>query len=609
MINSEFMDEFLPKKEPKKDLVAAPEKTEDTLPAENKVDYIVTNQVEQDIISVIERIEMANTDITFNYNDWLRCGLALANQLGERGRQYYHRVSCIYFAYSHSECDKQFNACLKDNGKGVTIKSFFHLAKEAGVDIHCEDSTPAVVYSEDTSDTNFTEAPIAKTVFENQESAPLIYDTPLIPGEVFSNLPTILRESCELFNPGIEQDVLLVSTFGVLSSCLPNVIGKYFNYYLSAHLYVFIIAAAASGKGVLKWARCFGQSIHDHLSGQTRNAQAAYELELEMYESQTKAQKLSGKRPLEPKRKMHFIPGNSSASALIQTLDENNNSGIIFETEADTMANTAKQDWGDSSDIFRKGFEHEPVSLNRRKDNELREIKDPHIAIVVSGTPGQVHRLIPQVDNGVFSRFVYYKFKDIGGFKNPFVSVKNVNYLEFFKQKGIEIFELYQLLQNRTQPIIFQVTVAQGERFKDYFDQMLTKDRLLIGDDFDANVKRMGIIHFRIAMILTVLRMYEDGEITDILTCSDHDFETAMTIVTTLEQHAIAVYHSMPSNGLKGKKLAFYEKLPQKFDRQCYLKVAASLGIQAKLAEYYIAQFQPKLISHDVHNEYTKITN
>ena len=576
-----------------------------------------------DTETVVSRIEATHTDITANYTDWVKLGIALSNEHGEGGRGYFHRISKFYHGYSQSDCDKQYNKCLDAKGKRANIGSFFHMAQEAGIDIYCGNNDrsmtahrPVVSVQASTELAQEIEA-IAEPSIEGTQEIETIAETPesvrpstpLLPTEVYQNLPLILRESCALFHEGIEQDVLLVSAIGVISACLPNVEGIYFNNPLTPHIYLFNTAPAAAGKGIMKWARWFGQNIHDHLIGQSRNAQAAYEVELEMYENLSKAQKLSGQRPTEPSRKMLFIPANSSSSAFIQAMAENNNCGIIFETEADSMAKTSRQDWGDSSDLYRNAFEHETISMYRRKEREYLEIKSPHLAIVMSGTPKQVNHIMPDVENGLFSRFMYYKFEDHGGFKNPFVSPSNLNYMEFFSEKGKYIFDLWQELQKRTLPLTFKLTKEQENRFTDSFDQMLTKDRLLVGTDFDANVKRMGINHFRIAMILTVLRMFEDGERTDILTCSDQDYETAMTIVTTLEKHAIAVYHNLDNNVLKGNKLAFFEKLPLKFDRQGYLKVAAELGINPKTAEYYIGQFQPKLIMHDDHNDYTKITN
>jgi len=559
-----------------------------------------------DTETIVSRIEASHTDITDSYHDWIKIGFALANEHGEAGRTYFLRVSRFSSKYEYSACNIQYDKCLNAKGSRVHIGSFFYLAEQAGIDIACEKSIPVVAPS---SDIKMVESPSKEPVTDNMESAPLIYNTPFIPNEVYDNLPDFLRNCCALFKDGIERDIFLTSALGVISSSLPKVEGYYFKRPLSPHLYLFITGPSAAGKGSMDWSKYLGQTIHDQLMEQSNNERAAYEMELEKYDNLLKPIKQSAVKPKEPKRKMFFIPANSSNSAFTQALAENNNSGLIYESEADTMANTAKQDWGDSSDVFRKAFHHETVSLYRRKDSEYIEIKNPHLAIVMAGTPNQVKRILPDSENGLFSRFMYYAFEDNGGFKSPFESGSQEDYISFFKEKGSVIYEYYQYLQSRTQPIVFKLTEDQGHRFTNCFDQVLRKDRVLVGHDFDASVKRMGIIHFRTAMILTVLRMFEDGEITDTLTCSDQDYETAMTIVTTLEKHAIAVYHNMDNNGLKGIKLAFYEKLPMKFDRQGYLKVAAELGIKPKTAEYYIGQFQPKLIVHDDHNDYMKMTN
>ena len=315
---------------------------------------------------------------------------------------------------------------------------------------------------------------------------------------------------------------------------------------------------------------------------------------------------------------MFFIPANSSASAFTQALSDNNFRGVLFETEADTLAETFKQDWGNFSDVLRKAFHHESTSMFRKKDSEHIEIKDPHIAIGLSGTPKQVHNLMPDTENGLFSRFMYYAFEDYSEFKNPFVSHHPINYTDFFTAKGREIFHLYEYLQNLSRPITFKLTDEQATRFTDNFNTMLTTNKLLLGHDLDANIKRLGLITFRIAMILSALRMTTQQLTTQrltwsqplsnsSLTCSDLDFETAMAITTTLQKHAVAVFQNMPNNDLKGIRLAFYDHLPQRFDRKGYLKVAEELGISIKTADKYISLFKVKLLNHQ-YNEYTKIT-
>ena len=88
-----------------------------------------------DVEVIIQRLETSHTDITANYSDWRDIGFAFADEFGEAGRDYFHRVSCYYPGYSQRDCDKQYDNCLKSSGHGVTIKSFFHLAQQAGISL------------------------------------------------------------------------------------------------------------------------------------------------------------------------------------------------------------------------------------------------------------------------------------------------------------------------------------------------------------------------------------------------------------------------------------------------------------------------------------------
>jgi len=431
--------------------------------------------------------------------------------------------------------------------------------------------------------------------------------TPNLPESVYNNVPDILKESLALFGDNTEKDIFLIGAIGLLSACLPNVRGIYFNKPYSPHLFVFITAPAGSGKSNMEWSKFFGQVIHYNIIATSKRAKEDYETELEQFNSRTRKEKAELQKPEEPPYRMFFIPANCSASAFVQALHDNNFQGVIFETEADTLANSFKQEWGNFSDVLRKAFHHESTNMKRRSENEYIEIKDPHLAIVLSGTPKQVHNLMPDVENGLFSRFLYYAFEDESDFKNPFVSHSKVNYVDFFNEKGQQIFELYNSLNNLQLPISFEFSKAQQDEFTHIFNDILKRNKLLLGNDFTANIKRLGVITFRIAMILSTLRILEDGVFSSPMICSDIDFNTSLEIAITLEKHAVAVFQNLPKNELKDKKLKFFEALPQQFDRQTYLEIAAKFQIINKTAEKYIGQFRKAgLLKHE-HNLYSKI--
>ena len=247
--------------------------------------------------------------------------------------------------------------------------------------------------------------------------------------------------------------------------------------------------------------------------------------------------------------------------------------------------------------------------MARRVNRELIEITNPHLALCISGTPKQVHNLMPEVENGLFSRFMYYAFQVTRGLLNPFVSYQPINYENYFTTKGYEVYHLQDKLKNLSTPIKFELTTQQGIDFTKFFQTMLDKNNVLMSRDLDDNTKRLGVITFRIAMLLSALRLMDleiGQKYPETIICSDSDYKTAMLIASTLERHAIAVYQLMPRINMKGVRLSFFEKLPSKFNREQYLGVAKELGISSKAADKYIGIFKDKLLKH-TYNLYEKI--
>ncbi len=84
---------------------------------------------------ILRRIENFNIDLTCSYEDWLKIGFAFADEFREEGREYFHRVSRFNHGYHPTECDRQFDKCLQGKKTGITIKTFFAAAKDAGINI------------------------------------------------------------------------------------------------------------------------------------------------------------------------------------------------------------------------------------------------------------------------------------------------------------------------------------------------------------------------------------------------------------------------------------------------------------------------------------------
>lgn len=92
-------------------------------------------RIEHEVEVITRRIENYQIDLTCNYQDWIKLGFAFADEFGETGRNYFHRVSRFYSGYDPAGTDRQFDKCLQGKKSGVTIKTFFQAAKDAGVNI------------------------------------------------------------------------------------------------------------------------------------------------------------------------------------------------------------------------------------------------------------------------------------------------------------------------------------------------------------------------------------------------------------------------------------------------------------------------------------------
>ena len=467
-----------------------------------------------DIEQIVQRIEAAQTDITAGYDNWLSLGFALSDALGESGRAYFHRISRFNPDYNHAECDRQYDKCLNSHGSGITIKTLFQKAKESGVDISTRKSakyvTSAISALNRNADTcskstHSTVADITDIADIAESETPL----PTFSDKVFGHLPDLLAGIAAVSNSSQDADILLLGSLTVLSACLPHISGIYDKRTVYPNLFLFVTAKASSGKGRLTLCRHLVQPIHDRLREINEAEMIEYKQRLAEYNSAGK-KKAAMEKPEEPPMKMLFIPANSSATAVYQVLNDNNGEGLMFETEGDTLANTFGSDYGNYSDGFRKAFHHETISYIRRKDREYVSIRSPRLSTLLTGTPHQILNLIPDAENGLFSRFAFYALDTRIVWNNVFDNSIDGTLDDYFRTLGEDYQDFYNILRNN-KDLLFSLAPQQQEDFNATFDRYQTEYIDRCGEDFIASVRRLGVITFRIAMILSALRIMETG--------------------------------------------------------------------------------------------------
>lgn len=368
--------------------------------------------------------------------------------------------------------------------------------------------------------------------------------------EVYTNLPGLLHDACGQLLEGSDKGVFLAGAIGVVSGILPNIQGRYFGEEVKPHLYCYVLGSYGTGKGGLKHARRLGEAIHSSLQEQEKQAKINFKKDYSRYKKELKEYEQGNvfevpEEPTPPAVQKLFIPANISNPGMKQILHENAGRGILFESEGDTLANTLKMDYGNYSDDLRKAFHHEPISFFRRTNKEDVEINSPCLAVVVSSTFDQLMRLIPNIENGLFSRFCYFEIEGDPTFKNPFDKRAN-NHTQYFRELGESFLKVYQNLLSRPAPIWFELTEQQEAVFCDLFQRWKNEIREYVSEDLEGTVNRLGLICFRVCMVLSALRTLEQNPYAQNITCTNQDFDNALRIVDVFRWHAISVYSRIP---------------------------------------------------------------
>ena len=178
-----------------------------------------------------------------------------------------------------------------------------------------------------------------------------------------------------------------------------------------------------------------------------------------------------------------------------------------------------------------------------------------------------------------------------------------------FEKMGEDLYIVYLKLAARKENLRFKLTPGQKRKFNSFFEDLQNEQVAMFGDDIVASVRRLGLIAFRIAMVLTALRFIDDStvDIQNIpeVICDDRDYEIAMTMVNQLINHTSMVYSNLLRNkaveddsdvttNMLFRDKQLYEKLTDNFTTKDLNAAAIELDIPEKTAEKIIGRFLVK---------------
>ncbi len=409
----------------------------------------------------------------------------------------------------------------------------------------------------------------------------------VLPDIDYSALPQMLsRMTASCLTPD-ERTALLMASIVVLGSLMPTVTLRYHGSPISPMLYLFVVSEAGAGKSSIIPARHLVSTIEAALNTLNAEKKRIYDQNRTYWDSNGK--KHGEVQPDIPSYEYLTIAGDSTGPMIVRQLSSNP-STLMFETEADALATSLSRRHGSASSNFRKAFHHEHISLARVGESLRIQCARPCLAIVLSGTPNQVLSLVESVENGLCSRIAFITLPTRPEFTDPFEERRSAP-LECALALAPRVHQLWQSLKDKDYTVALQQ--HQRQEFTRHFSERFDNDE----DTVAAITLRAGVITARIAMVLTVVRAFENNQLTNPeLIVSDCDFLTAMTLGEFLRQSSGDIVNQLRStnqspyanNRQQVKQNLFLQQLPDSFVTAEALRVGNQVGLSNATVKRYL---------------------
>ena len=569
-----------------------------------------------------EAVETAGADIAPTYAEYVQLAFAIATDCGEAGREFFHRLCRMSAKYQREHAERIFSNALTTRHGEVHLGTAFHLAEMANVKLcntEVMNNRRNTENTENTPSKVLTHAHVYNKVEndESDESEELLNGSdPNQPLPTFpeADWPKILLLIMSYATSPTQRDVMLIGALTAIGASMERYVRcPYAGKLQSPCLQSFIVAPSASGKGILSLIRLLVEPIHDEIRQQVATEVKAYKKEKAAYDVMGK-ERSKVEAPQMPKNRMFLISGNNTGTGILQNIMDANGTGLICETEADTISAAIGSEYGHWSDTLRKAFDHDRLSYNRRTDQEYREVKKSYLSVLLSGTPAQVKPLIPSTENGLFSRQLFYYMHGIWAWINQFESGE-ADLEAIFTDIGLEWKKQLDLMKTHGVHTL-RLTDEQKQEFNTLFSDLFFRSGLANDNEMSSSIARLAVNTCRIMAEVAMIRALEcdqpyqfknssihlltpdkeiatdnikDGIITrwDV-TITAEDFKAVLELVTPLYRHATHILSFLPSTEVKHRanadRDALFEAMGNQFTRAQLSEQATIMKIKPNTA-------------------------
>lgn len=374
---------------------------------------------------------------------------------------------------------------------------------------------------------------------------------PCLPDDIYARLPEFLQKCVSYAGRSRERDITLLSALVACSALFYGVRFFYRDRYYSLHFYLAVVAPAGTGKGAMGLVANLLDRTDAHYARLRSEQKKMFEADSQAWDEEVNRAKREKRKanidlkPAAPRPQYFKISPNTSRSRLIESLAAADETGcIMVSTEIGTMSTAINQDYGAFEDILLKAAHHEQVDSSFRIDGDPITARNPHLAMLLSGTQEQFAEFFRYLSSGLFSRWGFYTRGKESCFESCAPGAQRVDLRTYFYDLGEELLQMHLGLQESPTCVTF--SDEQWEEHTRLFSSLTRQADAEGRDAASGIIFRCGLQVMRIAATLTVFRKWDDYRYAKEYRCTDDDFYTAMEIGKTILQHSLLLSTSLP---------------------------------------------------------------
>lgn len=377
-----------------------------------------------------------------------------------------------------------------------------------------------------------------KKITKNLDPMILMLDSRRVLFKSLGLLPRCCQEIGGMCKSSGDMDIVLGASLVAMSSCLDGIYGFYDSKKYHPNIMLVVTGVAGSGKARMLLSRELVGAVHRELVEKSRCALQAYYIAKRVDKGQLAL--------LKPKRDFLLLSANISHAKFSKLMCQLDHSGLIIDSEVDTMAKKFKSSYGDYSDDMRKCAEHEEISYDRcgreGEDDGLSNA-EPQLSVALSCTPDQLSGILGNGVDGMSSRYLYITVDPDVKWKNPKPTGTTGEEAELMRKLGVGLKEHRENLIDFG-PIEFRMS---DEKWDELSERLGVVHDELIEEGLHGEatyLRRLGCMLFRLMMSLDGIRLMEkkreDWKRVEYIT--DDTFSAVMLMAEPLFAMAKGVY-------------------------------------------------------------------